>query len=204
MHVYCYVRWGRNMKKTFLLFTLLLVSVMTTACINKFAVEELNNKAVKYLDSGDSETAICRLKSSLDLDEEFYQTHYNLSLAYNSLGNYEGAIQEAERVLELKPDFYDAIYVIAYATNEMAMKLIDKPRQDENSTEEVLTPEEMIDFNNKAEKAIELYNEYLVKKVNAVNEKQINERIEELNEFIKEHSYKLEAAEQNTETTVTE
>ena len=177
---------------------------MTTACINKFAVEELNNKAVKYLDNGDSETAICRLKSSLDLDEEFYQTHYNLSLAYNTLGNYEGAIQEAKRVLELKPDFYDAIYVIAYAKNELAMQIITNKEKIESTEEKVLTPEEMSDFNNKAEEAIELYNEYLVKKVNASDEKQINERIAELNEFIKEYSYKLEEEERNKAQPITE
>ena len=61
------------MKKVLLLFAILFVSVMTTACINNLAIQELNNKAVKYMDNGDSETAICRLKSSLDLDDEIYE-----------------------------------------------------------------------------------------------------------------------------------
>lgn len=163
---------------------------MTTACINNFAVEELNNKAVKYLDSGDSETAICRLKSSLDLNEEFYQTHYNLAIAYNSLENYEGAIKEANRVIELKPDFHDAIYVMAVAKNEIATKILDKQLNEDGSKKE-LTKEEMTDFNNIASEAIELYNEYIVKKVSAPDEKQINDRIAELNEIIKEHTFKL-------------
>lgn len=198
------------MKKTFLLFTLLLVSVMTTACINKFAVEELNNKAVKYLDNGDSETAICRLKSSLDLDEEFYQTHYNLAIAYNSLQNYDGAIAEAKRVLELKPDFYDAIYIMAFAKNELAMKIVEKDETaettetTETNEETTLTKDEMIEFNTIAEEAVELYNDYLVKKVNAEDAKQVNERITELNEYIKEFSYKLEAEQEQAQTPITE
>lgn len=185
------------MKKTLLLFVLLLVSIMTTACINKIAVEELNNKAVKYLDNGDSETAICRLKSSLDLDEEFYQTHYNLALAYNTLENYEGALAEAKRVLELKSDFYDAIYVMAVAKNEMAMQILNK-NQDETDQNKSLTTEDMLEFNNIAGEAIELFNEYLVKKVNAEEQEKVNEKISELNGLIKEFSYKLEASQQDT------
>lgn len=187
------------MKKTLLLLILLLVSVMTTACINKIAVEELNNKAVKYLDNGDSETAICRLKSSLDLDAEFYQTHYNLALAYNTLGNFEGAFEEAKRVLELKSDFYDAIYVMALAKNEIAMQILNK-NQDEADADKGLTAEEMTEFNNKAGEAVELFNEYLVKKVNAKDEEQVNERISELNELIKEYSYKLESLSPDTKS----
>lgn len=181
------------MKKTLLLFTLLLVSVITTACINKFAVEELNNKAVKYMDNGDSETAVCRLKSSLDLDEEFYQTHYNLALAYNALGNFEGAAKEAARVLELEPDFHDAVYVLALAKSELAMQILDKEQDEEGKTAE-LTIDEMSEFNNKAGEAVELYNKYLVKKVNAEDAEQVNAKIEELNSYIKEFSYKLESA----------
>lgn len=193
MNVYCKVIRGRIMKKTLLLFTLLLVSVITTACINKFAVEELNNKAVKYMDNGDSETAVCRLKSSLDLDEEFYQTHYNLALAYNALGNFEGAAEEAARVLELEPDFHDAVYVLALAKSELAMQILDKEQDEEGKTAE-LTIDEMSEFNNKAGEAVELYNKYLVKKVNAEDAEQVNAKIEELNSYIKEFSYKLESA----------
>ena len=98
---------------------------MTTACINNLAVQELNSKAVKYMDNGDSETAICRLKSSLDLDNEIYQTHYNLAVAYNNVGQYEEAIVELNKVLELKPDFYDAIYTLAVAKEAIAFKIFE-------------------------------------------------------------------------------
>ena len=99
------------MKKVLLLFTILFVSVMTTACINNLAIQELNNKAAAYMDKGDTETAICRLKSSLDLDDEIFQTHYNLAVAYNTIGKYKESSEESKKVLELKPDFVDAIYI---------------------------------------------------------------------------------------------
>ncbi len=180
------------MKKILLLFTILFVSVMTTACINNLAVQELNNKAVKYMDSGDSETAICRLKSSLDLDDEIYQTHYNLAIAYNNVEKYEEAVIELNKVLELKPDFYDAIYSLAVAKEALALKLLEDSNIgiDKNVN---YTAEQMTDFNNKASEVIDLYNKYLVKKINAEETDQINERIKELNSQIKEFTMKLES-----------
>ena len=186
------------MKKLFLIFTLLFVSVMTSACINNLAVQELNNKAVKYMDNGDTETAICRLKSSLDLDDEIYQTHYNLAVAYNSLERQKDAIEELKRVHELKPDFYDAIYTIAVAKEGLASKIINKDSDIDSENYEP-TIRDMAEYNIIAGEAVELYNEYLVKKVNAEETDQINARIEELNEKIKEFTYKLESSPQDTQ-----
>ncbi len=187
------------MKKIILLFTILSVSVLTTACINNFAIQELNNKAVQYMDNGDSETAICRLKSSLDLDDEMYQTHYNLAIAYNNTGNYEEAVKELKKVLELKPDFHDAVYTMAVAKEAIAAQIIDKT---DSQGDKILQPTsaEMQEYNNKISEVIDLYNQYLVKKVNADEEKQINEKIKELNMQMKEFSLKLEQAEQKKDT----
>ena len=182
---------GEIMKKILLLFTLLTISVMTTACINNLAIEELNNKAVKYMNNGDTEIAICRLKSSLDLDNEIYQTHYNLALAYNTIGNYEGAVQELNKVLELKPDFYDALYSLAVAKQALALKIITK-EADENGNTPEITPEEMEEFNLKANEVIDIYNKYLVENIAAAETEKINEQIAELNAQIKEFSFKLE------------
>ena len=181
------------MKKIVLLLTLLFVSVMTTACINNLAVQELNNKAVKYMDNGDSETAICRLKSSLDLDDEIYQTHYKLAIAYNNIEKYEEAVIELNKVLELKPDFYDALYSLAVAKDAIAMKILDNTNASDSSENLTYTAEQMSDFNNKASEVIDLYNQYLVKKVNAEETDKINERIQELNSQIKEFTMKLES-----------
>ncbi len=131
------------MKRILLLFTILLMSVLTTACINNFAIKELNNKAVSYLDKGDTETAICRLKSSLDLDDEIYQTHYNLALAYNNIGKYQDALSELDKVLTLKSDFYDAYYTMAVAKEAIAFEILDK-KEDALGDKEELSLDDII------------------------------------------------------------
>ena len=173
------------MKKVLLLFTILFVSVMTTACINNLAIQELNNKAAAYMDKGDTETAICRLKSSLDLDDEIFQTHYNLAVAYNTIGKYKESSDESKKVLELKPDFVDAIYTLAVAKEALAYELIDnKTILGSNGFE--LSMDEIAEFNNAAQGAIDAYNEYIVKKVDAKETNEVNAKIAELNQKIKE------------------
>ena len=173
------------MKKVLLLFTILFVSVMTTACINNLAIQELNNKAAAYMDKGDTETAICRLKSSLDLDDEIFQTHYNLAVAYNTIGKYKESSDESKKVLELKPDFVDAIYTLAVAKEALAYELIDnKTILGSNGFE--LSMDEIVEFNNAAQGAIDAYNEYIVKKVDAKETNEVNAKIAELNQKIKE------------------
>lgn len=173
------------MKKVLLFFTILFVSVITTACINNLAVQELNNKAADYMDKGDTETAICRLKSSLDLDEEIYQTHYNLAVAYNNIGNYQDSIDEAKRTIELNPEFYDAYYTMGVAKEALAYQIINK-QPDENGNVPEITAEDMEAFNTAAQDTIDTYNEYIVKKVDAEEVQQINNKIAELNAKIKE------------------
>ena len=178
------------MKKVLLLFTILFVSVITTACINNFAIQELNNKAAAYMDKGDTQTAICRLKSSLDLDSEVYQTHYNLAIAYSDIGNYEQAIEEAQTALKLKEDLNDAYYTIAVAKEALAYKLIENEEGTINTQD--LAPDVIVKFNDMAQEAIDTYNEYLVKKVDAAETEQINAKITELNNRIKEYTQFLD------------
>ncbi len=175
------------MKKLLLFITILLVSVITTACINNLAIQELNNKAETYMNNGDTETAICRLKSSLDLDDEIYQTHYNLAVAYNNVGEYEKSIEEAKKVLELNPEFYDAYYTMAVSKEALTYKIADKI-PDENGNIPELTMEEISQFNSSAQDTIDTYNEYLVKKINAEETEQINNKINELNAKIKNYT----------------
>lgn len=175
------------MKKVLLLFTILIVSVMTTACVNNLAIEKLNEKATAYMDKGDTETAICRLKSSLDLDTEIYQTHYNLAVAYNTIGNYEDSIVESKKVMELKPEFADSYYTLAIAKETISYQYINK-EPDENGNQPELTLDEISNFINTAQEAIDAYNEYLVKKVDAEDTAAVNERISELNLKVKEYT----------------
>ena len=41
------------MKKALFLVTILTLSVLSTACINNLAVQELNNKAAEYMKKGE-------------------------------------------------------------------------------------------------------------------------------------------------------
>lgn len=169
------------MKKILLLFTILFVSVITTACINNLAIQELNNKAESYLNNGDTETAICRLKSSLDLDDEIYQTHYNLAIAYNTIGNYKEAVNEAKKVVELKPDFKIAYYTMAVAQEGYAFELLENVEDNNN-----LSLDEIANFINRANEAVETYNKYLVLDTKSENTDKINNQISQINEKIKE------------------
>ena len=165
------------MKKILLLFTILFMSVITTACINNYAIQELNNKAKAYIDKGDTETAICRLKTSLDLDDNIYQTHYNLAVAYINLERYDDAMIELKKTLEINPEFYDAYYSIAVIKETFAYeKLLD----DKDMTEETA-----IQFNKLAQETIDAYNEYLVKNLKAEDTTEVNNKITELNAKIK-------------------
>ena len=111
------------MKKTLLIVSILLVAVVSTACINNFAVRDLNNKAAVFMQKGDYAQAIERLKSSLDLDPSVFETHYNLAVAYTNNEDYINAISEYEKAIEIKPDFADIYYSIATAQNNLYLDM---------------------------------------------------------------------------------
>ena len=108
------------MKKALLLVSILSISVFSTACINNFAVQELNNKAKVSLEQGDYQTAIERLKSSIDLDDSVFESHYNLAVAYTQGEDYLKAISSYKKAIELKSDFPDAYYSLAVAQESLA------------------------------------------------------------------------------------
>ena len=112
------------MKKAFLLAGVLFISVISTACINNFAVQELNNKAKTFMDNGDYNSAIERLKSSIDLDEEVFETHYNLAVAYTNAEDYLNAVKSYNDAIKLKPDFMDAYYSLAVCEANLAKDII--------------------------------------------------------------------------------
>lgn len=120
------------MKKAFLLVVILFVSVISTACINNLAVQELNNKAKTYLDNGDYENAISRLKSSIDLDSTMFETHYNLGIAYTQAEKYPEAVETFKNAIKLKPDFADTYYSQAVALENYAKGIIDGSINDKN------------------------------------------------------------------------
>ena len=112
------------MKKAFLLAAILLISVISTACINNFAVQELNNKAQEFMNKGDYVSAIERLKSSIDLDGTLFETRYNLAVAYTKAEDYVNAIEAYNNASELNPDFADLYYSRAVCEENIAKDII--------------------------------------------------------------------------------
>lgn len=114
------------MKKTFLLATILFISVISTACINNFAVQELNSKAKAYMEKGDYTSAIERLKSGVDLDASVFETRYNLAVAYTMAEDYLNAIDSYNEAIKLNPDFADSYYSLAVCEENLAKDIESK------------------------------------------------------------------------------
>ncbi len=174
------------MKRILLLMTILSVSVVSTACISNFAIKELNNKAQDYLNNGDVDSAICRLKSSLDLDSELYETHYNLAAAYLAADNQEDAITALKRVVQLKPDFNEAYYSLGVANSTLAYKIIDLENGiNEDGSRYQLSEEEKQSLNLYLNEAVDNYNRYISNVPNAENADEIKAQIDNLNQELK-------------------
>ena len=186
------------MKKTFLLASILLISVITTACINNFAIQELNNKAKEFMDKGDYISAIERLKSSVDLDDSIFETQYNLAVAYTEAEDYQNAIKTYKKVLEINPDFADAYYSLAVCEENVAKDIIsgelivddngDIQKNENINDEDYIKPEKVSDYSQQAlgvissvlEDARSNYNTYSDK---SGSSKEVEDKLIELEEL---------------------
>ena len=178
------------MQKLLSILLLLFISVITTACINNFAVQELNNKAKEYLDKGDTQTAICRLKSSLDLDNTVFETHYNLGIAYLNAKEYDNAIKHFDETLNLKPDFPSVYFSKGVTYEEMYSELVDESSDDEEGNKDNSTCQNCQEENKESDiklspsellsKSIENYKLYLENEKDASDYNDVNQKIKEL------------------------
>ena len=172
------------MKKALLIASVLFIAVITTACINNIAVQELNNKAAEFMQKGDYESAVNRLQASIDLDSSMYETYYNLGIAATNAEKYEVAIEALENGIKIKPDNADFYYSLAVAQAEWAEMLLedeDKKALEENK----LKAEEL--------KKIATINatKYLEMKPNSDDKAEVEELIEDLKKEYKEEQTKL-------------
>lgn len=191
------------MKKAFLLATILLISVISTACINNFAVQELNNKAKEFMDKGDYVSAVERLKSSIDLAPDVFETRYNLAVAYTQAEDYANAIEAFNEASKINPDFADLYYSRAVCEENLSkdIKSGDVIVNDDNTIAKPVVQnddEEILDKTELSENAknmllslinssIEDYQIYLDKAEDA-DKAAINSKIEELKSMTEENA----------------
>ncbi len=205
------------MKKAFLLVCILTISVITTACINNFAVQELNTKAMKFMEQGDYPAAIERLKSSVDLDDSIFESHYNLAVAYTKTEDYVNAMKSYQKAISLKPEFADSYYSLAVAEENLAtdlkagvlvlddsgeLKKVEyKDTDDEDDIQTpsnvVLSDAEKVYIKNLLKDAVKNYNLYLSKTQNAEDTDEVKKHIASLEE-------KIDPVEDNTAETETQ
>ncbi len=186
------------MKRAILIVTVLFIAVISTACINNFAVQELNNKAKVYLENGDYDAAINRLQSSIDLDSTIFETHYNLGVAYIKNKQYKKAIESLSKALDLNPEYADSYYSLAVAQESYAQELLDAnseistvTSEDNDDVEDVKVDEDIKKMSVEQRKltAIELYTnavasykKYLLKSNDAKDSEDINNQIKSIEE----------------------
>lgn len=192
------------MKKAFLLATILFISVISTACINNFAVQELNNKAQDFMEKGDYASAIERLKSSVDLDGSIFETQYNLAVAYTKAEDYANAIKTYNDAIKLNPDFPDAYYSLAVCEENLAKDIIagNVKVNDDDSIEKVeLSEDEDIKEIKLSENASKMvttllnnsisdYQIYLDKDSSVDDRKYVEDKIKELQMLLAKNTVK--------------
>ena len=181
------------MKKALLLVSILFVSVFSTACINNFAVQELNSKAKVYLEEGDYNLAIERLKSSIDLDDSIFETHYNLAVAYTQAEDYLNAIEEFKVAAKLNSEVPDVFYSLAIAQENLAHDLIRgtirisennelyKPQLENQDEDSFVADEKVVSYaDNLKDEAVANYKLYLDKAPDSSDAQEVNQRIKTL------------------------
>lgn len=185
-------RYKKYMKKALLLILILAVSVISTACINNLAVQELNNKAKEFMDKGDYQNAISRLNSSIDLDNTIFESHYNLGIAYTQAEEYDKAYEQFETALKLNPENSSTYYVmaIAYENNAKDLMQANKSEIDDEADDdkEVQTPAKPEDITNLLNKAVENYQTYVTKNPKLENKEEIENKISSLEELISKNN----------------
>ncbi len=188
------------------IIALLIVSVLTTACINNLAVQKLNDNAKSYIEKGDTESAICRLKSSLELDNQMYETHYNLGIAYLTAKMYDKAQEEFKATIELNPGLDVAYYSYAIALEEEAIALEKPPVTDEDKAEgkaeqpQELSVEQKALIVQKLNEAIQMYDGFVQRTKSTKEQEEIKQRIESIqNKVQKLESGVADMPQQNVE-----
>ena len=185
------------MKKLLVFLAILFVSVMSSACINNFAIQELNTKAKEYLDKGDYDEAIKRLESSVDLDGTVFETRYNLAVAYINKGEFLSAINQLNEAVLLDPASPDVYYTLGVALEGEAYKKAEEKKLEEAESPELSeasandtkkdelqrifkTKEDAKYAADKLNSAIDAYNKYLTISIDDSDREKVSGHIKDL------------------------
>lgn len=182
------------MKKALMIASVLLIAVVSTACINNMAVQELNNKAAEYMQKGDYESAMNRLQASLDLDSTMYETYYNLGIAAINAKKYEKAIEALDGGIKLNPDYADFYYSLGVAQSSLADEILEpeiNEDDDKAESQKEASEEDKLKAIELKKQAVENLNKYLEKKPNTEDKEAIEELISESTSFINGDSSKV-------------
>ncbi len=173
------------MKKALLIASVLFIAVVSTACINNIAVQELNNKAAEFMQKGDYESAVNRLQASLDLDSSMHETYYNLGIAATEAKKYDIAIEALEGGIKVKPDFTDFYYSLGVAQANYAHFITDDEFYDSEKQETVkktITPEDIAKSNELKQSAIANLQKYLELEPQAEDKDTVEDLLKDLTE----------------------
>ncbi len=181
-----------DMKRVLLVAGVLFISVVSTACINNFAVQELNTKAKEFIENGDYTSAVERLKSSIDLDSSAYESYYNLAVAYTKLDDYSNAVDNYKKVIQIKPDFADAYYSLAVCEENVITDIeegylfVDEEGklakfENPDKKKRKLSDADNARIAELVQDAVQNYEKYLSLSPEATDRDAVQERINELN-----------------------
>ena len=173
------------MKKALLIASVLFIAVISTACINNIAVQELNNKAAEFMQKGDYESAMNRLEASIDLDSTMYETYYNLGIAATNAKKYEEAIEALNNGIKIKPDYANFYYSLGVAQAEYAETLLEDEVYDkdkEQTVKRVVSDEDKIKADDLKKAAVTNLEKYLELVPDAEDKEEAEELIKDLTE----------------------
>jgi len=182
------------MKKLVAFLSILFASVLCTACINNFAIQELNNKAKEYMEKGDVQSAICRLQSSVDLDGSIFETRYNLGIAYIKNSDFKSAVEQLNAAIKLK-DVADVYYSLGVAHEGLAAEAVrvEEVQDVEDETAKPKEPEtkEIEAAISHLNDAVKAYQTYLKKAPDAADKEDVLGQIESIEKSVEDYKQKL-------------
>ena len=149
----------------------------------------------EYLQKGDIDNAIARFKSSVDLDENIFESRYNLGVAYIQKENYKDAIPELEAAVKLKPSSKDALYSYAVALETEGLQFETNPYddiEDEKSEDIKISRDDVVEGLILVESAISVYENYLKSDDDANETDKIKFHIQELKNSVNKYKQEYE------------